>query len=73
MAALCLVISSCNQKEIASGISKKDMDTLVNPGDDFDAYVNGNWNKNTKIPADKSSYGLRTATPSPHRHRPEAR
>ena len=57
MATFCLVISSCNQKEIASGISKKDMDTLVNPGDDFDAYVNGTWTKNTKIPADKSSYG----------------
>jgi len=42
---------------MASGISKKDMDTLINPGDDFDAYVNGNWNKTTKIPADKSSYG----------------
>ena len=42
---------------MASGVSKKDMDTLVNPGDDFDAYVNGNWNKTTKIPADKSSYG----------------
>ncbi|GGC82548.1 peptidase M13 [Flavobacterium lutivivi] len=42
---------------MASGVSKKDMDTLVNPGDDFDAYVNGNWNKTTKIPADKASYG----------------
>ena len=56
-AVLCLLLSSCSQKEIASGISKKDMDTLVNPGDDFDAYVNGTWTKNTKIPADKSSYG----------------
>ncbi|WP_374549307.1 M13 family metallopeptidase [Flavobacterium sp.] len=52
-----LLLSSCSQKEMASGISKKDMDTLINPGDDFDAYVNGNWNKTTKIPADKSSYG----------------
>jgi putative endopeptidase len=34
------------------------MDTLVKPGDNFDAYVNGNWVKNTKIPADKSSYGV---------------
>ncbi|MFN8326133.1 MAG: M13-type metalloendopeptidase [Flavobacteriaceae bacterium] len=52
-----LLLSSCSQKEMVSGISKKDMDTLINPGDDFDAYVNGNWNKTTKIPADKSSYG----------------
>jgi putative endopeptidase len=57
MTTLCLALSSCNQKEIASGISKKDMDTLVNPGDDFDAFVNGNWSKNAKIPADKASYG----------------
>jgi len=52
-----MLLSSCSQKEMASGVSKKDMDTLVNPGDDFDAYVNGNWNKTTKIPADKASYG----------------
>jgi putative endopeptidase len=32
------------------------MDTLVN-GDNFDAYVNGTWVKNNKIPADKTSYG----------------
>lgn len=55
--ALSMLLSSCSQKEMASGVSKKDMDTLVNPGDDFDAYVNGNWNKTTKIPADKASYG----------------
>jgi len=33
------------------------MDTLVKPGDNFQEYVNGTWMKNTKIPADKSSYG----------------
>jgi len=33
------------------------MDTLVKPGDNFAAYVNGTWVKNTKIPADKSNYG----------------
>ena len=33
------------------------MDTLVKPGDNFEAYVNGTWYKNNKIPADKSSYG----------------
>jgi len=55
--ALSMLLSSCSQKEMASGVSKKDMDTLVNPGDDFDSYVNGNWNKTTKIPADKASYG----------------
>ncbi|MBD0850724.1 M13 family metallopeptidase [Maribacter arenosus] len=45
-------------KELTSGILTQYMDTLVNPGDDFSAYVNGTWVKNTEIPADKSSYGV---------------
>ena len=45
-------------KELTSGILKQHMDTLVNPGDNFTAYVNGTWIKNTEIPADKSSYGI---------------
>lgn len=39
------------------GISKAAMDTSVNPGDDFYAYANGNWQKTTEIPADRSSIG----------------
>jgi putative endopeptidase len=52
-----LLLSACNQKELTSGINKKNMDTLVSPGDNFASYVNGTWYKNTKIPADKASYG----------------
>jgi putative endopeptidase len=37
------------------------MDTSVQPGDDFYAYANGTWAKNTTIPADKSNYGMFTA------------
>lgn len=55
LAALCL--ASCSQKELTSGINKKNMDTLVKPGDNFAMYVNGTWMKTAKIPADKSSYG----------------
>ena len=56
--ALLVIASSCQTKEsIASGIILKNRDTLVNPGDDFSKYVNGNWDKITEIPADKSSYG----------------
>ena len=33
------------------------MDVKINPGDDFYAYANGTWIKNTEIPADRSSYG----------------
>ncbi len=32
------------------------MDTTVNPGDDFFEYVNGTWIKNNPIPADKNSW-----------------
>jgi predicted metalloendopeptidase len=39
------------------GISKTAMDTTVKPGDDFYAYANGNWQKTTAIPADRSSIG----------------
>jgi len=52
-----ILLTACHQKELTSGINKKNMDTLVNPGDNFAKYVNGNWIKKTKIPADKASYG----------------
>ncbi|MGL5112227.1 MAG: M13 family metallopeptidase [Flavobacterium sp.] len=56
--AATLILASCDKKpELISGIFQKNMDTLVKPGDNFASYVNGTWVKNTKIPADKSSYG----------------
>jgi putative endopeptidase len=33
------------------------MDRTVKPGDDFYRFANGTWDKNTEIPADRSSYG----------------
>ena len=57
LAALVLMISCAKKAELTSGINKKNMDTTVNPGDNFANYVNGTWLKNTKIPADKASYG----------------
>ena len=47
-------------KELTSGLYLENMDTLVKPGDNFQAYVNGTWMKNTEIPADKSSYSIGT-------------
>ncbi|GAA4310555.1 M13 family metallopeptidase [Nibribacter koreensis] len=45
------------EPQLRSGIIKANMDPSVNPGDNFTAYVNGTWVKNTQIPADKASYG----------------
>jgi len=39
------------------GISVDRMDTSVRPGQDFYAYANGAWQRNTEIPADRSSIG----------------
>ena len=39
------------------GIVPASMDTSVQPGDDFFAYANGNWVKNTAIPEDRASIG----------------
>ncbi len=39
------------------GIKLSSIDKTVKPGDDFYTYANGNWMKNTTIPADRSSTG----------------
>ncbi|SHF62373.1 endothelin-converting enzyme [Microbulbifer donghaiensis] len=49
--------AAVQQVELGSGIELGAMDTSVRPQDDFFAYVNGTWMKNTEIPADKSRWG----------------
>ncbi len=39
------------------GIDLAGMDKSVKPGDDWFRFVNGTWEKNTPIPADRSNYG----------------
>ncbi len=39
------------------GFDEKGMDRAVAPGDNFYAYANGTWSKDTPIPADKANYG----------------
>ena len=63
LAVAFLVVASCKsegkeEKELTSGVLTQYMDTLVKPGDNFTAYVNGTWVKNTPIPDDKASYGV---------------
>ncbi|MGI9203579.1 MAG: peptidase M13, partial [Woeseiaceae bacterium] len=67
-AAALLALSACGQQEappvveevtappmvLGSGLNLDAMDTSVRPGDDFFAYMNGTWLKETEIPADKS-------------------
>src|SRR3954466_13587528 len=69
-----LALSACNRTQngaggtgeqhaqgTQSGIDKSLMDTAVKPGDDFNEYANGTWQKNTQIPADKSNIGVFSA------------
>lgn len=46
-----------NKIEEGHGILLENMDTSVSPKDDFYNYVNGNWMKNTEIPADETRWG----------------
>ena len=64
-ASLALMLMSCGEAnksskkadELPHGIILENMDTSVNPKDDFYNYVNGNWMKNTKIPEDRTIWG----------------
>src|SRR5690606_28817663 len=40
------------------GVDLEGMDTTQAAGNDWFAYVNGNWTKNTEIPADKARYSM---------------
>ena len=65
--ASALALSACNQEAAAPGqeqaegselgIVPASMDRSVQPGDDFFLFANGNWVKNTQIPADRSNIG----------------
>ncbi|AKM11277.1 M13 family metallopeptidase [Croceicoccus naphthovorans] len=44
----------------AMGFDPADIDTSINPGDDFHEYVNGKWDAVTVIPPQFSSYGVVT-------------
>jgi predicted metalloendopeptidase len=46
--------------EMASGLEQNNIDRSIRPQDDFYRFVNNNWLKNTRIPADKSNYGIST-------------
>ena len=56
-----LLFNSCQNSESENekipGIILENMDTSVDPKDDFYNYVNGNWMKTNTIPDDESRWG----------------
>lgn len=64
LAASIIAFSSCVEKskptaevEKIPGIVLENMDTTVDPKEDFYNFVNGNWMKNTEIPDDRPIWG----------------
>jgi endothelin-converting enzyme/putative endopeptidase len=58
-AALAVSVSACNRQSGGHevGVNLEAMDTSITPGNDFYGYANGNWQRTTEIPADRSSVG----------------
>jgi putative endopeptidase len=63
--SLAFVLASCNNKpsdtteDIPKGdILKANLDTTVNPANDFFDYANGGWIKNNPIPDEQKSWGI---------------
>ncbi|WP_420139520.1 M13 family metallopeptidase [Sphingomonas sp.] len=53
--------SSAKKPQIGTfGFDEAGMNRAVAPGDDFYAFANGTWEKNTPIPADRSNFGAFT-------------
>ncbi|WP_198163324.1 M13 family metallopeptidase [Rhodococcus sp. WMMA185] len=58
--ALVIGVASCSSTEVAtsSAFDTSELDLGINPCDDLNAFVNGQWSAQTQIPADESSYGV---------------
>ena len=49
-----------NETTVVPAIELSNMDTNINPADDFFRYANNNWLKNNPIPEEYSTYGAFT-------------
>lgn len=61
--AVIALMASCQQQRENSATKKgdilvADMDTTINPADDFFDYANGGWIKNNPIPAEETGWGI---------------
>jgi putative endopeptidase len=57
IAAAAVLPAPLSAQRVIPGLDAAGMDTAVRPGNDFYGYANGNWERRTQIPPDKSSYG----------------
>src|SRR5579884_234750 len=53
-----LFVAACSKPAPRQDFLAANMDTSVNPGDDFFEYANGGWLKKNPIPATESSWGI---------------
>ena len=71
MMTLCTMAAGCaekavetpepkNAKEVVPAIELSNMDTTINPADDFFRFVNNDWLKNNPIPEEYSTFGAFT-------------
>ena len=67
MMILCTMATACNEKasqkpekEVTPAIELSNMDTSINPADDFFRFCNNNWLKNNPIPEEYTTYGAFT-------------
>ena len=69
MTIICTMAAGCAEKTVETPEPKKEvvpaielgnMDTTINPADDFFRYANNNWLKNNPIPEEYSRYGAFT-------------
>jgi len=56
----------------AFGFDLAGMERTIAPGDNFYRYANGNWDRTTEIPADRSNYGMFTVLDDLSRQRTRA-
>lgn len=58
--SVCLLFAACQQQEkpVSKDILLADLDSSVNPANDFFSYANGGWIKSNPIPDEQTSWGI---------------